>query len=84
MGHLTRRTAGRDGRSSSKTPPQEEASAFHTLPGTRRCRRFTGDLLRRPTVVDQVRQEDKVRAVEEQARDDHVAAHSEITITCAD
>lgn len=34
----------------------------------------TSDFLRRPTVVSQVRQEDKVRAVEELTRDDHVAA----------
>ncbi|WP_329375717.1 DUF6192 family protein [Streptomyces sp. NBC_01351] len=34
----------------------------------------TGDLLKRPTVVAQVRQEDRVRAVEEMTRDDHIAA----------
>lgn len=34
----------------------------------------TGDLLKRPTVVAQVRQEDRVRAVEELTRDETVAA----------
>lgn len=55
--------------------PQEKVSAIHTLATDEEVAvTVTSDLLRRPTVVAQVRQEDKVRVVEELTRDDHVAA----------
>ncbi|MET7914090.1 DUF6192 family protein [Streptomyces avermitilis] len=54
---------------------QEKISAIHTLATDEEvAATVTSDLLRRPTVVDQVRQEDKVRVVEELTRDEHVAA----------
>ncbi|MFJ8429566.1 DUF6192 family protein [Streptomyces sp. NPDC094021] len=55
--------------------PQEKVSAIHTLAADEEvAATVTSDLLRRPTVVAQVKQEDKVRVVEELTRDDHVAA----------
>ncbi|MGW6463942.1 DUF6192 family protein [Streptomyces rubiginosohelvolus] len=55
--------------------PQEKVSAIHTLAADEEvAATVTGDLLRRPTVVAQVRQEDKVRAVGELTRDEAVAA----------
>ncbi|MER6614394.1 DUF6192 family protein [Streptomyces xantholiticus] len=55
--------------------PQEKVSAIHTLATDEEvAATVTSDLLRRPTVVAQVKQEDKVRVVEELTRDDHVAA----------
>ncbi|MFB8105864.1 MULTISPECIES: DUF6192 family protein [unclassified Streptomyces] len=55
--------------------PQEKVSAIHTLAKDEAvAATVTGDLLRRPSVVAQVRQEDKVRAVGELTRDEDVAA----------
>ncbi|MFI5905406.1 DUF6192 family protein [Streptomyces cyaneofuscatus] len=55
--------------------PQEKISAIHTLAADEEvAATVTSDLLRRPTVVAQVKQDDKVRVVEELTRDDHVAA----------
>jgi hypothetical protein len=55
--------------------PQEKVSAIHTLARDEEVAAVvTTDLLRRPTVVAQVKREDKVRVVEELTRDDHVAA----------
>ncbi|MEU3464796.1 DUF6192 family protein [Streptomyces sp. NPDC006733] len=55
--------------------PQEKVSAIHTLAQDEEvAATVTSDLLRRPTVIAQVKQEDKVRAAEELTRDDHVAA----------
>ncbi|WP_333771792.1 DUF6192 family protein [Streptomyces sp. IBSBF 2435] len=55
--------------------PQEKISAIHTLAKDDEvAAAVTGDLLRRPSVVAQVRDEDKVRAVAELTREDQVAA----------
>ncbi|MFF3015399.1 DUF6192 family protein [Streptomyces sp. NPDC057939] len=55
--------------------PQEKISAIHALAQDEGvAATITGDLLRRPAVVAQVRHEDKVRAVEELTREDKVAA----------
>ncbi|MCZ4103317.1 DUF6192 family protein [Streptomyces sp. H39-C1] len=55
--------------------PQEKVSAIHTLARDEEvAATVTSDLLRRPTVVAQVKQEDKVRVVEELTRDETVAA----------
>ncbi|MFG3223939.1 DUF6192 family protein [Kitasatospora sp. NPDC048194] len=55
--------------------PQEKVSAIHTLAQDEEVAVVvTGDLLRRPGVVAQVKPEDKVRVVEELTRDDEVAA----------
>ncbi|WP_415923335.1 DUF6192 family protein [Streptomyces sp. NE06-03C] len=54
---------------------QEKVSAIHSLAADEEvAATVTGDLLRRPTVVAQVRKEDKVRAVGELTRDEGVAA----------
>lgn len=56
--------------------PQEKVSAIHTLAKDEEAgaATVTGDLLRRPAVVTQVKPADKVRAVEELSREDDVAA----------
>ncbi|MCM2416554.1 DUF6192 family protein [Streptomyces sp. RKAG293] len=55
--------------------PQEKVSAIHTLAQDEEvAATVTGDLLRRPSVVAQVKVEDKVRAVAELTREDQVAA----------
>ncbi|MFJ4681557.1 DUF6192 family protein [Kitasatospora sp. NPDC088783] len=55
--------------------PQEKVSAIHSLAQDEEVAAVvTGDLLRRPDVVAQVKAEDKVRVVEELTRDDQVAA----------
>ncbi|MFJ8150320.1 DUF6192 family protein [Streptomyces sp. NPDC096048] len=57
--------------------PQEKVSAIHSLAKDDGVAgRVTGDLLRRPEVVAQVKDEDKVRVVEELTREDQVAAKS--------
>lgn len=54
--------------------PQEKISAIHTLAKDEEVAAVvTSDLLRRPTVVAQVKQEDKVRVMEELTRDEQVA-----------
>ncbi|MFJ8364369.1 DUF6192 family protein [Streptomyces sp. NPDC093984] len=66
----------RTGRQVAKpVTPQEKVSAIHTLAQDEEvAAQVTGDLLRRPTVVAQVKDEDKVRVVEELTREDQVAA----------
>ncbi|WP_443078953.1 DUF6192 family protein [Streptomyces sp. NBC_01497] len=55
--------------------PQEKVSAIHTLAQDEEvAAAVTGDLLRRPAVVAQVKDRAKVRAVEELTREDQVAA----------
>ncbi|MEU6381695.1 DUF6192 family protein [Streptomyces sp. NPDC046909] len=55
--------------------PQEKVSAIHTLAQDEDvAATVTGDLLRRPDVVAQVKPEDKVRAAAELSREDDVAA----------
>jgi hypothetical protein len=55
--------------------PQEKVSAIHTLAQDDEvAATVTGDLLRRPSVIAQVKDEDKVRAVTELTREDKVAA----------
>ncbi|MFG2352054.1 DUF6192 family protein [Streptomyces phaeochromogenes] len=54
---------------------QEKISAIHTLAKDEEvAATVTGDLLRRPAVVAQVKPEDKVRAATELSREDEVAA----------
>ncbi|MEV0142765.1 DUF6192 family protein [Streptomyces globisporus] len=54
----------RAGRQVVKPTLQEKVSAIHSLAADEEvAATVTGDLLRRPTVVAQVRKEDKVRAV---------------------
>ncbi|MFF2432534.1 DUF6192 family protein [Streptomyces mirabilis] len=54
---------------------QEKVSAIHTLAKDEKvAATVTGDLLKRPAVVAQVKPEDRVKAVTELAREDAVAA----------
>lgn len=54
--------------------PQEKISAIHTLAKDEEVAAAVTGVLRRPSVVAQVRNEDKVRAVTELTREDQVAA----------